>query len=276
MNFKHLLIAVFSVLVFPSLFGQKTTTTTTSSEGLLRGAFPPTTIYNPDPIVSNPKNPVDYVGQMHNSAVEFLGNKAAWKKAPVDTLVSWTDVYVKQMNPRNSYISHYEKNSDFLGGFIASTEEKQTEILNTTVLTRKEAIYLKQLLASLEDPTATDKAAVIGKIKGVEATILADASLTQEQRDGLLAHASVARYSLDFWSTMVSVNSSLMPSGTDMSALKVSQKIAKADVKGGVAGGYQGGIVGGIVGGPGGIIPGILGGIATGAILGSIKAALDN
>ncbi|MEZ4825121.1 MAG: hypothetical protein R3C61_02335 [Bacteroidia bacterium] len=273
MNFKQIIFAVFSVLVFPSLFGQKTTTTV-SSDGINRGTFFPGTIYNPDPIVLNPSNPLDYIGQMHNSAMEYLGNKTGWKGAPVDTLVYWTDVYVRQMDSRNDYINHFNSKRDFLGGFIASTDEKQTEILNTTVLSRYEALYLKQILAALEDPNATDKATIVSKIKGIESTIMADTRLTQDQRDGLLAHASVSRYSLDFWVGMMAANPSLMPAGTSMTALKVSQGIAKADVKGGVAGGYQGGIAGGILGGPAGIIPGILGGIATGAIFGSAVAAL--
>ncbi|MEZ4776407.1 MAG: hypothetical protein R3D00_24745 [Bacteroidia bacterium] len=276
MNFKHFIIAACSVLVFPSLFGQRTATTITTSNSIQKGVIPPTTIYNPDPIVFNPNNPVDYIGQMHNSAVEFLGKKTGWQEVPVDTLVYWTDVYIKLLDDQNDYSSHYKSNRDFLGGFISSSETKQTEILNTTVLSRYEAYYLKRLLATLGDESATNKATVITNIKNIESEIMADTRLTQDQRDGLLADAAVSRYSLDFWSTMLVTNPSLMPSGAGMTTFNVSQKIAKADVKGGVAGGYKGGIVGGILGGPGGIIPGILGGIVTGAIVGSAVAALTN
>lgn len=275
MNLKHFILAACSVMILPSLFGQRTGTTI-GSNNQLRGVIPPTTIYNPDPVVFNPNNPVDYIGQMHNSAVEFLGKKTGWQGVPVDTLVYWTDVYIKQLDDQNDYSAHYKTNKDFLGGFVTSTESKQTDILNTTVLSRYEALYVKRLLATLGDESATNKASVIANIKSLEAEIIADTRLTQDQREGLLADASVSRYSLDFWSTMVVINPSLMPSGTDMSALKVSQNIAKADVKGGVAGGYKGGIAGGILTGPAGIIPGILGGIVTGAIIGSAIAALAN
>ena len=235
---------------------------------------------------SNSKNKYDYVGVMHNKGLEsFINNYKkidgleSNKKMSFTTLINANTLYLGQDNSINQFNALLIKNNS-LFAYLKSIGNS-----NSTFITAFDAIDFKpsngfkeiyiQMLNSVDEINFKDDTSLntyVETIKTIEDNIL-ESSLKTNEKEILLATASVARYSCCYWFYNTSI-ASWNPQKMDTPKMP---NIIKWDIAAGAGGGVTGAIIGGTVTIPaGGIgaVPGWVAGAITGAVGGSVSEAV--
>ncbi len=235
---------------------------------------------------SNSKNKYDYVGVMHNKGLESFANSyktikglESNKKMSFATLINSNTLYLGQDNSINQFNSKLIESNSLL------TYLKNIGSNNSSFVTAFDAInyrpssefkeYFIQMLNAvdgIDEKNETSLKAYIDLMKNVENNIVAS-NLQTNEKDILLAMASVGRYSGSYWFYKTSI-SNWNPNNVPHTSNK---QIIKWDIAGGAGGAATGAIIGGTVTIPaGGIgaVPGWVAGAITGAVGGSVSEAV--
>lgn len=235
--------------------------------------FKPTSVnFKPGPTTSNPQNPFDQVGPLHNEGLIEVGNGFQWERTPTVT----PELVFDQSG-------QFLENRQVIQNFAATRQTNmRTRIITRTRSTDVVAMlqgmgvsssstqYVKQTMDLLGSPAIKSVADMTDQFKKIESAVMNNSNLAQNDRDILLSSLAVGRYSIDFWTSMVSTYPTafgLSASSTSDELFAKAKSVAEEDVKGGLKGGYTGGAISAVTGG--GIIVGIAAGVALGAIAGS-------
>ncbi|MEZ4776406.1 MAG: hypothetical protein R3D00_24740 [Bacteroidia bacterium] len=228
--------------------------------------------FDPKP-QANPKNPFDFFGEMHNDGVKEIGDLLGWRRSPKDTIYAKTVWYMTK-----------EGSKDFAGMYAArkaSFQAKDMPSMDSMLVkqgaSKMDILYIRKLMALLDNTSLTSRQAYITEVKKLEDQVMAEPGITTDMGNLILASASVARYSVEFWDGMAQSNPEVVGisagSTSGESFVKVKD-VVKGDVKGAIKGAIVTGITGFLGGGPAGGLAGAGAGALGGAIGGSIAAAL--
>lgn len=237
--------------------------------------------YKPRPTIFNPQNPFEQIGKLHNDGLSEIGNSVQWVRTNLtpEQIYEKSGKFLESKQVVNDFATIYRQNVGSVRQAITERSTDQVQLLQRVGMSSLGARYVKQALDLLRNSDVKSVEGLADQFKSIETEVMNNASLSKDDRDVLLASLAVGRYSIDYWSTMISSQPQNFglpanPSPTELYAK--AKSVAEEDVKGGLRGGYVGGITGGVVGGPAGILGGIAGGVATGAIFASASAYFFN
>jgi len=182
-------------------------------------------------IASNPDNPIDSIGIIHNLTLEYIANRS--KKVHIDSVYSYAkEYYVNERNyspyfdtwnvsevmqklKLNVASLHHEELISFEEiatwyGYENTSESYQTYIRSLFAI-------MDQVAELCEDNPEDNCIAhlynyAINNIKELEGSVLSDLELPNSEREQFLRTSSVLRYSIVYWSD-VSGNISKMAKG---------------------------------------------------------------
>jgi hypothetical protein len=204
--------------------------------------------------VSNPANPFDELGAMHNQSVVATGNAINWNLKTSKT---------EMENKLAGYLQSTQ-GIDATPIFDRRTELDSFGMAADPAFVLKSKGFSKKAIAYFTRIESTPKTLrdITTAIKTIENEIIADTSLPKNEKDALLSMAAVSRYSNDLWSKMMRESNSPLFQSSLNEANKSSRagEIAFADARGALFGAIIGSVIFGAA------LPGALAGAARASI----------
>ncbi len=236
--------------------------------------------------LENSNNDYDFVGKLHNIGLESFVNNYTQINGLVNnnemsfrTLINSNTLYLGQNSSINQFNTSVVNNNSLLTylknlGSSNSSFVTAFDVINFHPTNDFKDFYL-EMLNAVDGINRNDESSFsryLGLVKNIEDDIIVS-TLQNDEKDILLATASVARFSAGYWFYNTSLN--IWNSGNLNNP--PYKAIIKWDIAGGAGGAAAGAIVGGTVTIPvGGIgsLPGWVAGAITGAVGGSVSEAV--
>jgi hypothetical protein len=265
----------------------------------------PTTTYIT--IVTNPNNPYDYVGNLHNQGVDAVFNSVnTTSTISYQSVVYITNSYLASKGYDTTQVNNGLTTAEQLGYFsILDTSYANNPSLLTSKLLNDGRIsvsaknYLDELTTLINNTLGTDNSGspstystFANAAVAIENQFANDNSLSSMDLEVLQQAFSVARYSAGYWGNYILAQNSWQAVDGSKSNGKITTNatlhiskaasappfnwgnVAKGDTFGLVGGAIGGAVAAGIVTGPAGVAVGAVAGGVGGAISGSVGVAL--
>jgi len=164
--------------------------------------------FGPD-FYTNPNNPYDYVGQIHNNLIEYYNDHRIYNGTNFDSLIyEMVDLmsdYLVAINPDSIEfnVKQYYFNGinnevySFLNG---RTNKNIIESVGTNDYFKEKACELQTFVGFASD-NGYNNSQIVDSIKIYENNIINDPNLSQTEKYQLLSQSSIARHSLKLWSS---------------------------------------------------------------------------
>jgi hypothetical protein len=263
--------------------------------------------YCGDQIVTNPNNPYDYIGQLHNQGIAAVFN-------PILANTSANPTYGSIMHSTNAFLSsigydttlvnsalNYSQSQGYIVSYPNETfgtnpDSLRNKAYNNGLLSSTAKNYWLTLFSIVDNTIGSDDAgdsdtynSFANEVLSLENQISNNSSLSSLELAELQQGCSVARYSAAYWGNFILSGQALqINSKKPVSLLSINsssklklmrgdpfswRQVLVSDIAGAVGGAIGGAVVGAWFGG-GGALPGLLAGGVGGMISGSAGNAV--